>query len=206
MGKSVTVALERNKVLFNRWAPQYDFPLFQFFMKKFHRPVLEEITFLRNPAILDISCGTGELLRLLHIHGKGKGTLWGIDIAEKMLVIARRKLPRSVHLKKADVHELPFPDRTFYYVVTTEAFHHYYDQRKALREMKRVVKEQGKVIIVDVNFFFPLLHFLFQKLEPGCVKINNRSEMRALFAEAGLRVVKQQRTFLFAVTTIGVNE
>lgn len=204
MGKSIQVILEKNKTLFNQWAPTYDFPLFQFFMKKFHRPVLEEIDFLKNPAILDISCGTGELLRLLHINGKERGTLYGVDIAEKMLTIARRKLPHSVHLKKADVHELPFPDCTFDYVVTTEAFHHYYDQPKALQEMKRVLKERGKVIVVDVNFFLPLIHILFQKLEPGCVKINNRREMRMLFAKAGLQVVRQQRTFLFAVMTAGM--
>ena len=87
-------------------------------------------------------------------------------------------------------------------VVSTEAFHHYDDQLKALQEMVRVSK--GRVIVVDINFFLRPLHGLFEKLEPGCVKINNKKEMRELFREAGLREIRQKRSFLLAVATMGM--
>ena len=104
---------------------------------------------------------------------------------------------------KADVHELPFKGETFDYVICTEAFHHYYNQEKALKEMYRVVKEKGKVIIVDVNFFLPIIHRLFEKVEPGCIKVNNKKEMYKLFKKTGLINLKQKRSFLFAVMTEG---
>ncbi len=192
----------RNRKLFNRWASTYDFGLFQFWMKKFQVPAIKEIDFSKKPRILDISCGTGELLRSLAKTGKSK--LYGVDIAQKMLDKARKKLPAKVKLQKADVHRLPFKADTFDYVLTTEAFHHYYDQKKALREMSRVSRKGGRVIVVDINFFFRPVHFLFQKLEPGNVKINSREEMKKLFVEAGLNVEKQSRNFLFAVMTVGV--
>lgn len=190
--------------MFNRWASTYDFGLFQYWMKKFQVPAIREIDFGKKPKILDISCGTGELLHSLSKAGKSE--LYGVDIAEKMLEEARKKLPLEVQLQKADVHRLPFKANAFDYVLTTEAFHHYYDQRRALQEMYRVTNKSGKVIVVDINFFLKPLHFLFQKLEPGNVKINDQKEMKKLFTEAGLKVEKQSRNFLFAVMTVGVKK
>src|SRR3989338_3325884 len=120
-----------------------------------------------------------------------------------MLKTAKKRLPSSVKLYTADVHSLPFASNTFDYVLTTEAFHHYYDQRQALQEMKRVAKKGGQIIVVDVNFFFFFIHWIFQKFEPGCVKINSKKQMKQLFENAGLTQIVQQRSFLFSITTKG---
>ncbi len=203
--------LFRNISFFNRWAKSYDFWLFQFWMGGFHRPVFEEIDFTKPAKVLDISCGTGELLKSLQERDiQGNLQLYGLDIAEEMLQKAKLKLPEPpVHFSQGDVHHLKFPANTFDYVLSTEAFHHYGDQRKALQEMVRVTKKGGKsraggkVIVVDVNFFCSFIHKLFQRFEPGCVKINSRVEMKKLFEEAGLNDVSQRRAFLFAVATVG---
>ncbi len=191
-----------NREVFNKWASSYDFPLFQWWMKKFHKPVLDKIDFSKKPKILDISCGTGELLT--SISKKGTADLYGVDIAERMLSEAGKKLPDSAKLKKADVHLLPFPNNTFDYVMSTEAFHHYYNQPLALKEMVRVTKPGGKVIVVDINFFLRLIHWLFEKLEPGCVHVNSKEEMLIHFRTAGLREIYQKRTFAFAIATRGI--
>ncbi len=190
--------IKQNSSFFNRWARSYDQVLFQFWMKKFHVPVLKELLLNKKTKVLDISCGTGELLKNL----QGKASLYGIDISEEMLKKARMKLS-GAKLQKADVHALPFKDNFFDYVISTEAFHHYYGQQKALQEMSRVARKGGKVIIVDINFFLRPIHWLFQRYEPGCVKINNRKEMRRLFQETGLYNIRQRRNFVFAVMTVG---
>lgn len=192
--------LQENETFFDRWARSYDRPLLQFWMRKFYQPALQHIT--QPSKVLDVSCGTGEFLRELQKIGKHQ--LYGIDLSAQMLAKAREKLGNSVHLQKADVGELPFADNTFDAVISTEAFHHYPDQKKALHEMRRVAKKRGRVLIVDINFFLRPVHWLFERLEPGCVKINSRREMRKLFQEAGLQHVQQQRSFLFAVLTEGV--
>lgn len=190
---------KENLNFFNKWAKTYDLGIFQFWMRGFQKPALKIIDTTNKPKILDISCGTGELLLKL----KDKAELTGGDISEEMLKVARKKLPQQVLLKKADVHDLPFETGTFDYVITTEAFHHYADQKKALSEMKRVTKKGGKVLVIDINFFLAPLHRLFEKLEPGCIKINSRKEMRELFEQSGLGNIKQQRSFIFAVMTSG---
>lgn len=192
--------LQENETFFDRWARSYDRPLFQFWMRRFYRPALRRIT--KPSKILDVSCGTGEFLR--ELQRRGKHQLYGIDLSAQMLAKAREKLGNSVHLQKADVSKLPFADNTFDAVVSTEAFHHYPDQKKALHEMQRVAKKRGRVLMVDINFFLRPVHWLFERLEPGCVRINSRREMRNLFQEVGLQHVQQQRSFLFAILTEGV--
>jgi len=197
--------LDENIAFFEGWASNYDFSLFQFWMKKFHAPVLKEITNKRI-RILDLSCGSGELLREIS-NNFPLVELYGIDISPKMLEIARGKLQgRGVILQKMDVCDLKYADNYFDFVFSTEALHHYYDQTKALQEMRRVVKKGGKVIVVDINFGLRIVHRIFEKVEPGCVKVNSKEEMRNLFVESGLKIVWQKRNFLFSVATMGVKD
>ena len=162
--------LQQNRQLFDRWAKSYDKAVFQFWMRKFYAQATAELQLNPKTKVLDISCGTGELLKSL----QGKAELYGIDISEEMLKAAKKKLGRKVKLLKADVHRLPFEDNFFDYAMTTEAFHHYYDQPSALKEMVRVTKNGGKIIVADINFFLKPVHWLFQKIEPGCVKVNSK--------------------------------
>lgn len=190
---------EENIAFFDRWARTYDKPLVQSWMRKFYQPALKLID---GGKILDVSCGTGEFLR--ELAAKKKNKLYGTDISSQMIAKAQEKLSNQVKLKKADVHDLPFQDNYFDYVISTEAFHHYYDQQRAILEMKRVAKKEGKIIIVDINFFLGPINWLFEKLEPGCVKINSRKEMKSLFQASGLRNIIQYRSFIFSVLTMGV--
>lgn len=195
--------LDKNRTFFDRWARTYDRKWNQFWMKKFQQPILA-LPFSSATTLLDVSCGTGELLlELSKRHELVPHNLMGIDISEQMLVTARAKLPNDISLQLADVHALPFKDDTFDYVISTEAFHHYYDQGKALSELKRVTKTGGELIVIDPNFFLRPIHYLFRILEPGCVKMNSRKEMKILFERAGLKKITQQRIFLFAVMTKG---
>ena len=195
--------LEKNKNFFDKWSSSYNHAIFQFWMKRFHNAAIKEIDFNKKAKILDISCGTGKLLSSLW-QKSNKNSYFGVDISDGMLKKAKDKLPKRIKLRIMDVHNLSFPDNYFDYVISTEAFHHYHDQPKALAEMKRVVKEGGKVIVVDVNFFLYPVHYLFEKLEPGCRKINSRKEMHLLFRKAGFNKIIQQRSFWFSVMTRGI--
>ena len=197
--------LQKNKSFFDRWARTYDFSLFQFWMKKFQAPVLKEINFSKKAKILDISCGTGELLASLRQKDTRHNLkLYGTDLSSKMLEKARVKLPEDIILTAGDVHQLPFKSNAFEYVISTEAFHHYGNQQKAVQEMVRVTKPGGKVVVVDINLFLRPIHKLFEVFEPGCVKINSKNEMHHLFRNTGLKEIKQERIFLFAVMTVGI--
>ena len=192
---------EESVRFFTRIAPRYDLGIIQWWMKKFQEGVIQEIDGTKPLTLLDTACGTGELLLTLQDKVHPKSRLCGIDITERMLEIAEKKLPKTTTVEKQDVHDLKFKNNSFDYVISTEAFHHYANQKKALGEMCRVARKE--VIVVDVEFFFKAVHRMFAFVEPGCVKINTPKEMKMLFEEAGLKEIKQRRNFLFSMVTSG---
>src|SRR3989338_6407466 len=190
---------QENKEYFNKWAHTYDKYLFRWFMKRAQQKSIDLIDKM-NFSALEVGCGTGE--GLLMLKEKTNGTIVGIDISEEMLKRAKEKLnKRNINLKKANVESIPYNDETFDVVMSTESFHHYVNPKRAINEMKRVLKKGGDLIITDANFYLPLFNKIMEKIEPGIVHIYNKKEMKKIFIQAGLKNIKQKRTaFAFFIT------
>ncbi|MGQ9476241.1 MAG: class I SAM-dependent methyltransferase [Actinomycetota bacterium] len=99
-------------------------------------------------AVLDVGCGTGVLLpHLLEAVGPG-GSVCALDIAEEMLRIARRKLKRpNLQYLCADIVETPFLEESFDLVICHNCFPHIWDKQRAVREMFRILRPGGRVIV-----------------------------------------------------------
>lgn len=100
--------------------------------------------------VLDVACGTGEFEQLiLTEHSEQK--MVGVDISEKMLAIAQQKLQAypNVTLSLASAEHLPFADQSFDVIVSASAFHYFENPAIALAEMKRILKPNGKIMILD---------------------------------------------------------
>ncbi len=115
------------------------------------------LTFLYNweqidsqSTILDVACGTGEFERLL-LGKNPTQRITGVDISEKMLDIARKKyrVYSNVEFHQTSANSLPFASHTFDVVVCANAFHYFDLPQVALAEIKRVLKPNGKVVILD---------------------------------------------------------
>lgn len=194
---------KENKDFFDWMSNYYDSSIIQFWMKSFYKPVVSEVSLADGERLLDVGCGTGNLLN--ELSSKYEGSFYGVDLSEKMIEEAKNKLS-SDNLKVGDVHSLPFKDNYFDYVISTEAFHHYRNQEKALWEMKRVAKNSGEVIVSDLEYYFNFLHRIHERLEPGCFKVNSKNELKRLFSKVGLKIEKQERNSLIALLTKGVKK
>lgn len=78
--------------------------------------------------------------------------LTGVDLSPAMLAIARdraRDLDRSVALRLADAHALPFPDEAFDTVVCTFSLCAIPDPHRAVGEMQRVLRPGGILLLAD---------------------------------------------------------
>lgn len=73
---------------------------------------------------------------------------YGVDPLQNFVDLAKEKLPRST-IRKASVEELPFEDNSFDFILSHVVFQHV-DRQKALLEIKRVLKPQGRVVITEV--------------------------------------------------------
>lgn len=98
--------------------------------------------------VLEIAVGTG---RNLSFFPEGV-RLTGVELSEEMLTIARRRataLGREVDFFQGDAQTLPFPDATFDTVVCTLSLCSIPDDRKAVAEMKRVLRPGGRLLLLD---------------------------------------------------------
>lgn len=117
--------------------------------------ILNIINTFENPKILEIGCGTGILSRYL-LRKNPKLMIKGIDISEKATAIAKKSLKKypNVIFRTGDALNLPFKDNYFDLIIGNSILHHL-PLIKSLREIKRVIKEKGKIWFCEPNIFNP---------------------------------------------------
>lgn len=200
--KNIKKLEKQNVWFFDKWAKSYDNFIFKWFMRKAQKDSINMIT-KKNFSAIDVSCGTGEGLLMLMERTKNK--LAGIDLSPEMIKIAKQKIKDpKIELKQANVEKIPYKDNSFDVVLSTEAFHHYTQPEKSLKEMKRVLKKDGELIITDPDFL--LFNKIFEWLEPGCFHIYNKKEMKKLFIQEEFKDIEQRRTAMFFFITKGVKK
>ncbi len=98
--------------------------------------------------ILDLACGTGVVTRQIAKSGLNLGSLTGADYSAGMLEVARRlaiEAGLDVKWVEADASKLPFKDDSFDLAFCQQALQFFPDRPAALRELRRVLKPNGRV-------------------------------------------------------------
>jgi ubiquinone/menaquinone biosynthesis C-methylase UbiE len=142
--------------------------------------------------LLDVGCGTGALEKRL-AHERPGWRLTGVDLSGEMLSRARRKLRDhpNARFRQASAEALPFPDDHFDRVVSASALHYFEDPATALREMHRVVRPGGRVLVLDWCRDFAamkLLDAVLRWIDPAHRRCYTLGEARRMFERAGLSV------------------
>ncbi|GBD85910.1 demethylmenaquinone methyltransferase [bacterium BMS3Abin02] len=150
---------------YDRMAPLYDLydaPLERLGTRRRRRRLLSRA----RGTTLEVGVGTGKNLE----HYPQGVQLVGIDISEGMLKRARRRAERisaPIEFHLADIQQAPFADESFDTVVATTVFCSVADPVAGLREVARVVKPGGKVLLLEhVRPRNALLARLFDALNP----------------------------------------
>lgn len=110
--------------------------------KALWRAALDMGCVARDVTVLDAGCGAGGAL--LEVRSRGAiGS--GFDASQKLLAIARRRLPDS-HLTLGDVESIPFPDSAFEVVVALNVLPFTANPAGAARELTRVCAPGGRIV------------------------------------------------------------
>ena len=139
----------RNAVLeeYARLAPRYE-RRWSFYVGATSRETRARLHLSATDSVLDVGCGTGALL--YQLSGSYPGAhLGGIDPSPEMLAIARHRLPPGIELKQGWAESIPFPDGAVDVVVSCNVLHYIREPLVALRDMLRVVRPKGKLVITD---------------------------------------------------------
>jgi len=95
---------------------------------------------------LDVGCGKGRYLRLLK-EKYPTSKLYGVDISQKML----EACPKKINTIEGSILDIPYPDKSFDFVYCIETLEHAIRIESAIKEMIRVLKPKGKLLIIDKN-------------------------------------------------------
>lgn len=103
----------------------------------------------RGESVLDVACGTGIVARLAAARVGPSGRVAGIDLNPGMLEVARSAAPAEVSIEwhQTSAEQLPFPDATFDVVLCQMSLQFFPDKQAALREMRRVLAPNGRLVV-----------------------------------------------------------
>lgn len=146
--------------------------------------------------ILDAGCGTGGLIKALRA-ARPDWTVTGLDFSARACALARERTGAEV--VEGSITALPFADAAFGAIVSADVVCQVEEGDRALREFARVVRPGGAVV---VNV--PAFRWLWSYHDDTCETKHRytRSELRALFAAAGLETVHATYANMLALPLI----
>ncbi len=112
--------------------------------------MLEALGDLNGKMLLDIGCGPGIHAREYVLRG---AMVTGVDVTSGMVEMAREYCPTAT-FHPATTYDLPFGDDSFDLVTASLMVFHLDDPARAFKEVKRVLKDNGKFLYSDLSPFY----------------------------------------------------
>jgi demethylmenaquinone methyltransferase/2-methoxy-6-polyprenyl-1,4-benzoquinol methylase len=180
---------------------------------------------------LDVATGTGDVaIEIVQQHNPAI-KVTGIDFSEKMLELGREKIRKTglqerIDIQFGDVTSLQFDDRTFEAAIISFGIRNIPDYRKGIREMARVLKDGGRLVILEFtsvqNRFFrwiykayltkilPLIGGMisgeksaYQYLSDSVLDFPNPDQLKKIMEDTGLKNVRFHK-LTFSIVTVHV--
>lgn len=179
----------------------------RFFVPAIGRPVAQQLLRVAQlragERVLDVGCGTGVVTRLAAEQIGREGKVTGLDVNPGMLAVARASSPRELGIAwhEASAEAMPLPDAAFDVVLCQMSLQFVPDRLAALREMRRVLVVEGRIVLnvpgPAAPPFETLADAMGRHVAPqaaGFVRavfaLHDESELETLFREAGFQNVE----------------
>lgn len=153
--------------------------------------IVKELSIEPGYYVLDIGSGTGVLLPFLITEMGDDGKIVALDISAEMLGQAKAKnFPPIVGFAQADALAIPLADSSVDLAMCNSAFPHFSDKVKALKEIARVLRDNGRLVICH-TMSRKMINQLHQSI--GSVVANDllpgKFQLRGLIRQAGFKVI-----------------
>ncbi len=150
----------------------------------------------RRRRLLDIGCGTGNYTIALSERDL---QFTGVDPSERMLIEARQK-SHDIKWRLGKAESIPLPDDTMDGALASLTLHHWDSLEKGFKELYRVVKPQGRLVIFTstpaqmrgywLNYFFPKM------LQDSIVQMPDYEIVEHNLQNAGFGIVSLEQYFV----------
>ena len=181
---------------FNRWVKIYDLLEILPEAKKLRKAVVDQVD--EDGNVIDICCGTGTVA-IRVAKSRPLSTIFGLDLSVDMLKIAKKKSLglKTINFIEGIAENIPFPDRYFDFIIISFALHEMPKEMRTLvlNECLRVLKNRGKMIILDIRKIrkwmkYPFLFYL-KLFEPSYVFEFIEENLKNTLMETGFSSVNQ---------------
>jgi ubiquinone/menaquinone biosynthesis C-methylase UbiE len=125
----------------------------RYFVPAIGRPVADDLLALAalqpGERVLDVACGTGIVARMAAADVGEHGSVAGVDVHPGMLAVARTVTPSDTPITwhQASAESMPLPDESFDVVTCQLGLQFVPDPERALREMRRVLVDRGRIAL-----------------------------------------------------------
>ncbi|MGM9875292.1 MAG: class I SAM-dependent methyltransferase [Bacilli bacterium] len=170
----------------NLWVQKYSLGPTRREVKKIVLPLLEKNKELK---ILDIGCGTGQLIKEISDKYKMVNYL-GIDVAENMIDIAKKNNKgKNIKFKISSIETFDTVDR-YDIIICTHAFPYFPNKEDMIKKIAGLCNKKGQVIIVNssTNSLKDLIINFFLKATTSKARYLSIDNMKKLFKTAKLKV------------------
>ena len=167
------------QAMFNAVAPKYDFLNRLLSMgcdRYWRKAAVSEFQSFGNKAFLDVATGTADIPLEIGKRYPKPTQIVGMDFSLSMLKLGNKKisdnkLSKTIKLIPGSAENIPFKDQSFDGVITSFGVRNFTDAKQGLREMHRILKPHGKIVVLE--FSFPkniilqwLYRYYFEKVLP----------------------------------------
>jgi len=163
--------------MFDNIAPKYDLLNHVLSMKidvLWRNTLVKWLAKDQPKTILDVATGTGDLA--ITVHKGTNAQVTGLDLSQQMLNVGIEKIKKNnlsdkISMLKGDAENLPFEDNNFDGVTVAFGVRNFENLNKGLSELRRVVKENKSVYILEFSkvegFLGPFYMFYFKNILPA---------------------------------------
>lgn len=212
LGKKEQVANMFDKIAF-----RYDF-LNRFLSAgidvSWRKKAIKELKTLHPKQVLDVATGTGDVAILTHkiLHPT---KITGIDISEGMLELGRKKIEKlglqsQIELLKGDSETINFADNSFDAVTVAFGVRNYENLEKGLKEMLRVLKPGGKLVVLEFSkpkqpLFKAVYNIYMNSIAPGFGKMIAKNKDAYQYLNDSVQKFPEGQHFIEILNNQGYN-
>jgi ubiquinone/menaquinone biosynthesis C-methylase UbiE len=186
---------DQSRISYNKKAYDYENTRDGRFTRPLRQLILNTVYVQKGQRILDIACGTGDLLAALARKAPDTHAC-GIDIADQMIEVARKSNP-NITYTVSPAYPLPFGDNSIDIITVSAAFHHFEEPQRFASECIRVLSGGGRLYIGEFSYstferviFNPFLPLL----RSGDVRLYSEEELAGFFTKAGFEALGIERS------------
>ena len=176
---------------------------------------IRELLPLKPEIVLDVATGTGDMALMIHRYIKPQKII-GIDISEGMLSIGKEKVQKQmlnevIELQTGDSEAINFPEGSFDAVTVAFGVRNFEDLEKGLSEMQRVLKQGGKLVILEFSqpkqiIFKGLYNLYMRVVTPGLGKWISKNREAYQYLHSSVKAFPEGETFLHILEKAGFTE